>query len=795
MSSNLIQQPYPIILNPHGGGGSAKPAANAEYHVGEIGKDPVQYPRTDLAYKDEESGEERLITSPIYTNNSGAFVASENSGTIINPYMKDGLGYSVLIKGRRGTIYESKAVGDPGNLDKKISELTNITYNSISDLVGGVPVEAEKHFNVTTSDNGYTLNWIIVESEINDRYCLSLDNGLFARLDTPKVELSGLGVSSGDDISSHMEKLAKATNVRKIKSSGLERVQMSKFAQFERNDFLLKLHVVEWTGDYNLYPDKEPDRQVAIITVRGSRELVQASTITSEIKEGDATYTVDTATGLVEGGFAVLIGGAKYNYLTRVEKIDGNKVTLDYSAGWDESANIVKIYAATPIINPNVMIDSIVDKSGSLLTKNLITGVSFLDTFKGSLRVDNAYDMANPVGLTRRAHSLNIPYMDSHNPRLDGAGQGYTLQLNGSTFCHTGIIKGSNVRHSIDWTRSAYCTADVIYGTETTGVAVTTHGAYEHDITVNEIHTSKGCAGTLFVANAGSQFGERTKRFKVNKRVIINGQVDFQNAEDIEINGAVLQESVSVRINSDCVLNQCDFSACTSFRVRSRADRDQLSVVLNGGNYPNIEFQNFTGTLRADNSIMKWFVNQDTSVIPKSIKTVNCVHDITDPLVLSLNQTLSLSSAYIKVPEIFSSIGVIVECPKLIITSADCENSPVISHDSTVAKTFTINGLVDVNPNSERTAAIIRCRKVNGLVVNLSGVISKAGGSGKIVEMGRNDNANITLQMANNHLNGDMAITEFGSVVKSTIVGNAVKNLSNLPANDASNGVVANIQI
>ena len=49
--SNLIGQPYPIILNPHGGGGSAKPAVNAEYHVGEIDKDPVQYPRTDLAYK------------------------------------------------------------------------------------------------------------------------------------------------------------------------------------------------------------------------------------------------------------------------------------------------------------------------------------------------------------------------------------------------------------------------------------------------------------------------------------------------------------------------------------------------------------------------------------------------------------------------------------------------------------------------------------------------------------------------------------------------------------------------
>lgn len=145
--SNLIGQPYPIILNPHGGGGSAKPAANAEYHVGEIGKDPVQYPRTDIAYKDEETGEERLITSPIYTNNSGAFVASKNSGTIITPYMKNGLGYSVLIKGRRGKIYESKAAGDPGNIDdalkEKLPNYTDIVYKSLSDMLSENPLKAK----------------------------------------------------------------------------------------------------------------------------------------------------------------------------------------------------------------------------------------------------------------------------------------------------------------------------------------------------------------------------------------------------------------------------------------------------------------------------------------------------------------------------------------------------------------------------------------------------------------------------------------------------------------------------
>ena len=171
--SNLIQQPYPIILNPHGGGGSAKPAANAEYHVGEIDKDPIQFPRTDLAYKDE-SGTERLITSPIYTNNSGAFVASKNSSTIIQPYMKDGVGYSVLIKGRRGEIYSSKRVGDPGNLSESIAKelpnYTDIVYkasdgkSAVENMVKGVPVYSKIGDKIQTED----MFWERISLENND---------------------------------------------------------------------------------------------------------------------------------------------------------------------------------------------------------------------------------------------------------------------------------------------------------------------------------------------------------------------------------------------------------------------------------------------------------------------------------------------------------------------------------------------------------------------------------------------------------------------------------------------------
>lgn len=129
MSSNLIKQPYEMILDPTGGGGRAKPVANGKFYVGEIDKDPIANPRTDIAYKDE-SGQERSLTSPLTLNNSGAFVVSKNDGTIIQPYMIRSIGFSVLIQNARGEdIYSSSHVGEDGNITEIVSN-----HNMISNF-------------------------------------------------------------------------------------------------------------------------------------------------------------------------------------------------------------------------------------------------------------------------------------------------------------------------------------------------------------------------------------------------------------------------------------------------------------------------------------------------------------------------------------------------------------------------------------------------------------------------------------------------------------------------------------
>ncbi|AUR86865.1 coil containing protein [Vibrio phage 1.090.B._10N.286.48.F1] len=148
MNSNLIKQPYEIILDPTGGGGRAKPVANGKFYIGEIDKDPIANPRADIAYKDE-SGQERPLTSPLTLNNSGAFVVSKNDGTIIQPYMKDGIGFSVLIQDSRGRdVYSSESTGDPGNINEKIAELTDIAFkasggkSAVENMVEGNPLRS-----------------------------------------------------------------------------------------------------------------------------------------------------------------------------------------------------------------------------------------------------------------------------------------------------------------------------------------------------------------------------------------------------------------------------------------------------------------------------------------------------------------------------------------------------------------------------------------------------------------------------------------------------------------------------
>lgn len=134
MSSNLIQQPYTVMLDPNGGGGRAKPIAQGYFWYGQIDHDPKLTP-IDVFYKDESGTEVKLI-QPLRTNSSGAFIDASN-GKLIQPYTRL-LGYSVLImdKSQSKVIYTDENVGDPGNVSSAInagdSQIAGKTWPTVS---------------------------------------------------------------------------------------------------------------------------------------------------------------------------------------------------------------------------------------------------------------------------------------------------------------------------------------------------------------------------------------------------------------------------------------------------------------------------------------------------------------------------------------------------------------------------------------------------------------------------------------------------------------------------------------
>ncbi|AUR85048.1 tailspike protein [Vibrio phage 1.067.O._10N.261.52.C9] len=204
MSSNLIKQPYEMILDPTGGGGRAKPVANGKFYVGEIDKDPIANPRTDIAYKDE-SGQERPLTSPLTLNNSGAFVVSKNDGTIIQPYMKDGIGFSVLIQDARGRdVYSSMSTGDPGNITSIVSS-ENLISNPLFEVKG----------SVTNPPDSTARNYSAGDELFHGMFAVgnltgvTYDNG----------QLSGVGQLYTDVFKSEKQKLSTASYVASIAPS------------------------------------------------------------------------------------------------------------------------------------------------------------------------------------------------------------------------------------------------------------------------------------------------------------------------------------------------------------------------------------------------------------------------------------------------------------------------------------------------------------------------------------------------------------------------------------------------
>lgn len=91
---------------------------------------------------------------------------------------------------------------------------------------------------------------------------------------------------------------------------------------------------------------------------------------------------------------------------------------------------------------------------------------------------------------------------EQSNPVWFGPGEGYGVQINAGLRCKVKGMKTIGCRHNVDFTQSAYCSAEDCFDDAPKQIPFITHGLYEHNI------TWENCVGESFrPASSGYNFG------------------------------------------------------------------------------------------------------------------------------------------------------------------------------------------------------------------------------------------------------------------------------------------------
>ena len=533
MSSNLITQPYGIILDPTGGGGRAKPVANGRYHVGIIDLDPVANPRTDLAYKDE-SGTERPLTSPLILNNSGAFVVSENDGTLIQPYMKDSVGHSVLITDKRGTpVYSDNHVGDPGNLTEKISELTLISYDSVSDMLAGNPLTIGVGGRCSTGGTLWERVAVSTPAVISDFVPLS---------DLSFSDFGGVcdGVASDDDALDLAVSACVYGSVISLAGTsrgGQNTITLRRHHIYNKSNITIDFAGYDylWDAPTGYIPDRTGNfvsntRSPGQICFRGSLTGEEyAETLSSILPEFSEIYPVPGVSSAfgVDSWWLMLSdsapgapSGKEINYLVQSQGNFGNpnEVRMNYRSGWElASGRTITYKKAVPVSNIKIL------NIGNMYYNQTITdGSGSGDAFKSEQASSVfSFEIAYDYEVTR-ADFHDIPYVAVFEQWVNNGRENYLrvtkptlnrsdqiVNRNGALYCKAKGLENKSGRHVIDHTSAAYCTTTCSTETGTKQGAFTTHGSFEHDLHF------ENTTGVMSIANSGADFGESAKRITV----------------------------------------------------------------------------------------------------------------------------------------------------------------------------------------------------------------------------------------------------------------------------------------
>lgn len=224
----------------------------------------------------------------------------------------------------------------------------------------------------------------------------------------------------------------------------------------------------------------------------GTLQYANVTTFDEGSTESNVVVTVDSVSYFSEGDFVRidLCTGhnasktdklyPELNVMAKVLKIDGLNITLDFEisafdysvASWTNSGSHetvngtyestypptiagARLYKVTPIKNvtiKNLIIqDSQAYTSGTTDVNTCMCGISCLYAYNFNIENVQATGTKFPVVIARWCHSYNIYDIFTKNPADTIAGMGYAVQNVWSMYATCKRIKGSKMRHTVDW--------------------------------------------------------------------------------------------------------------------------------------------------------------------------------------------------------------------------------------------------------------------------------------------------------------------------------------------------------
>lgn len=322
---------------------------------------------------------------------------------------------------------------------------------------------------------------------------------------------------------------------------------------------------------------QEYDWNWGVFSFKGLMLPTVSTNLTAILPDGSNTITIP-GHGLTVGDYAYLkitdptAAGStllKFKLASRhcrVVGVSGNDVTFDFTTAFDiVSGSLVEVSKLNPMTGIHVMNLNLEDIS----TYPYGGATTDLQKWQGASGV--VFDLANyctgsfikvkgiPKVSCESQACYRVSFTDCtlDTPKETVSG-GYLCKFEDSLFNYARNLTADNERHVLDITASSSCMVEHSGSWKTANASFVTHGTYEHDCTY------RGCWGYMSMAGSGTDFGQKTRRIKVERHIGTNLNISStgQNVYDCTFTDCRFASVSYINIDGN-TFDKCDFPALT----------------------------------------------------------------------------------------------------------------------------------------------------------------------------------------------------------------------------------------